>query len=124
MKKNLLIISGIVLVVLVVIILFQANNQKYGSQTSNLSENTVIINLDASKYNYSLSNITVKKGSHVKIIVNNLDVPHGLAIPALNVSGMDSLEFDATTPGIYQFKCPTMCGSGHRSMTGTLIIEE
>lgn len=107
---------------------FEKNIVASGSASSseNLqaqSEN-VVINLAASRYEYSPATIRVKKGQHVKIIVNNIDTQHGITIPALNLRGMNSVEFDAMNAGTYEFKCPTMCGTGHREMKGTLIIEE
>ena len=130
MKSSKIIIS-IVLVVAVLfglyLIFFPTNSSgATPSSVSGASENsnTHIIYVNASRFTYTPDTITVKKGEHVKIMVNNLDFGHGLYIPDLNVGGMDSVEFTADTAGTYSFKCPTMCGSGHREMKGTLIVTE
>ena len=87
------------------------------------SENARIINIDAEKFQYSPSMIKVKKGEHVKIVINNVDFNHGMVISELGLSGIDSIEFTADKAGTFEFHCPTMCGNGHREMTGTLIVE-
>lgn len=81
------------------------------------------ITLDASRFQYSPGTITVNKGDHVHIVINNVDTTHGIAIPDFGVSGVDSVDFVADKTGTFTFKCPTMCGSGHRTMTGTLIVQ-
>lgn len=92
--------------------------------TNNQDNNVKVINIDASRFQYTPGTITVKKGDHVKIIINSIDTPHGIAIPELGVSGVESVEFTADKAGTFEFHCPTPCGSGHRTMKGTLVIEE
>lgn len=86
--------------------------------------NTKIISITAKKYDYTPGTITVKKGEHVKIVVENKDTEHGIVIPDLNVRGINSVEFNADKAGTFEFYCPTFCGSGHREMKGKLIVEE
>ena len=95
-----------------------------GGNSAENSENTRIINVDAQKFEYSPSVIKIKKGEHVKIVINNIDFNHGMVIPSLELSGVDSIEFIADEAGTFEFRCPTPCGNGHRDMVGTLIIEE
>lgn len=87
------------------------------------SENTRVINIDAEKFQYSPSVIKIKKGEHVKIVINNVDFNHGMVIPELGLSGIDSIEFTADESGTFEFRCPTPCGNEHREMIGTLIVE-
>ncbi len=98
------------------------------TQTTNLDSGSVtsptkVINLKAKRWTFTPGTITVKKGDHVKIIIDNTDTTHGIMIPDLGVSGIDSVEFTADKAGTYEFRCPTMCGEGHRDMKGTLIVE-
>ncbi len=91
------------------------------SSAGNITEK--VITIDASRFQFNPNSITVNQGDHVKIIVNNMDTTHGIAIPDFNVVGIDSVEFVADKTGTFPFHCPTICGSGHRSMTGTLIVK-
>lgn len=93
-----------------------------GNSSGNF-ENMRVINVDAEKFQYSPSVIKVKKGEHVKIVINNVDFNHGMIIPALGLSGIDSIEFTADETGTFEFRCPTPCGNDHRNMVGTLIVE-
>ncbi|MEK6910444.1 MAG: cupredoxin domain-containing protein [Nanoarchaeota archaeon] len=86
--------------------------------------NTKVISISAQKYDYTPGTITVKKGDHVRMVLVNKDTQHGIVIPGFNVKGMDSVEFTADKAGTFEFRCPTFCGSGHREMKGTLIVEE
>ncbi len=107
----------------------QVSGKFVSENNSALASNAVsgslrVINLRAVKFSYDPGTITVKKGEHVRIVIDNSDTTHGIVIPSLGVSGIDSMEFTANTSGTYEFKCPTFCGSGHRNMTGTLVVEE
>ncbi|MEK6825967.1 MAG: cupredoxin domain-containing protein [Nanoarchaeota archaeon] len=91
---------------------------------NSVSAETKVINVKALSFTYEPKTITVKKGEKVKLIIDNSDKTHGIVIPNLSVSGIDSVEFTADKAGTFEFKCPTMCGSGHRDMKGTLVVEE
>ena len=93
------------------------------SGDTDTSGKDVVITVDAQRWQYSMSTITVKKGDHVKIIINNKDTTHGMTIPEYGVSGIDSIEFTADKSGTFEFRCPTPCGSGHMGMKGTLVVE-
>ena len=90
---------------------------------------TVEINVVASQFEFQPSEIRVKKGDKVKLNVRSIDVTHGLSIPAFDVNVVadkngDSVEFVADKAGSFPFRCSVVCGSGHKSMAGTLIVEE
>ncbi|MEK6945552.1 MAG: cupredoxin domain-containing protein [Nanoarchaeota archaeon] len=108
-------------------------NTNGGSSNAATDSNTVtagnsaqnkVITLDAQRFEYTPSTITVKKGDRVKIVMNNIDTTHGIAIPDYNVTGVDGVEFIADKAGTFTFHCPTFCGGGHREMTGTLVVQE
>ncbi len=94
-----------------------------GSSVASISGDAKVITIDASRWRYSPETITVKKGDKVKIVINNKDTKHGIAIPDFGVSGVESVEFTADKTGTFGFKCPTFCGEGHIGMKGTLIVE-
>jgi cytochrome c oxidase subunit 2 len=133
MNKGVLLVAALVIVAAIGFFTFSS----FSSMTSNVTDvdsskntnagNTAtikIINIDATRWQYDRSTITVKKGEHIKIIINNVDTKHGIIIPELGVSGIESVDFVADKTGTFEFKCPTFCGEGHKSMTGTLIVTE
>ena len=95
-----------------------------GSSVEGTNGDIKIITIDAVRWQYTPETITLKKGDKVKIVINNEDTKHGIVIPELGISGVESVEFTADKTGTFEFKCPTYCGEGHREMKGTLIIEE
>ena len=92
--------------------------------TATVSIQEKVINIKASRFLYDPGTITVKKGDKVKMVIDNADTTHGIVIPNLSISGIGSVEFTADRVGTFEFKCPTMCGSGHKDMKGTLVVEE
>ena len=94
-----------------------------GNSLSGATTEVKVINVDASRFEFSPSTITVKKGDHVRINIDNTDTVHGITIPDFSVSGIDSVDFIADKTGSFEFRCPTMCGEGHRNMKGTLVVE-
>ena len=86
-----------------------------------------VIEVQASRWQYSPGTnepIKVKKGDHVKLTITNKDTKHGIFIPDFGVTGIDSVEFTADKVGTFSFQCPTMCGAGHKTMKGTIVVEE
>jgi len=73
--------------------------------------------------------IRVKVGDRVRLTLHNIDVEHGISIPAFNVNieppvGVSqSTEFVADRAGTFNFSCSVFCGSGHRGMGGMFIVE-
>ncbi|MFB6197307.1 MAG: cupredoxin domain-containing protein, partial [Halobacteriaceae archaeon] len=57
------------------------------------------------------------------------DVTHGFGIPALEVNKRlppgktVTVEFTADQTGTFRFLCTVVCGRGHGSMTGKLIVK-
>jgi len=122
--KNWWIITAVI-VVLVLGGAYYAFSGKSASGNVALSNDNVrIIQVNATSFEYSPNVITVKKGDPVKIIINDVDKTHGIAVPDLGVNGIGSVEFTPDKIGTFSFRCPTYCGSGHREMTGTLIVTE
>ena len=82
------------------------------------------INVKAFKFGYEPNIIKVTKGEKIKINIDNADVPHGIRIPDLKLSGNDVLEFTADQVGEFTWYCANMCGEGHGAMQGKLIVED
>lgn len=105
-----------------------------------------IIDISAKKYEFSPAEVRVKKGEKVEMRVHSVDDTHGIKIDVYAEGVKDQgtpglvfehpeqngkvqknadqvLDFVAATPGIYEFKCAKVCGSGHGRMQGKLIVE-
>ncbi len=86
--------------------------------------------MTANNFQFSPGQITVKKGDKVRIKVTAMDVMHGFALPGYQISqslpvGQEqTIEFTADQVGSFQFYCNIPCGSGHRDMKGTLVVED
>ncbi|SEO55752.1 cupredoxin domain-containing protein [Paenibacillus sp. OV219] len=100
------------------------NNTKEADSAS--SGATHEIKLGAKDFEYDQKEIHVKKGEHVKITLASDDGGHGFTIPdySVDIQGNGSAEFDAANAGTFEFHCSVMCGSGHRDMKGTIIVDE
>jgi|TARA_B100001971_G_C18088562_1_gene482229 cytochrome c oxidase subunit 2 len=87
------------------------------------------IEVIAKQWEFIPNPITVSKGDNVRLKIKSIDVAHGIAIPdfgisqRLNPGETEIVEFTADREGSFGFFCNVACGSGHRSMTGTLIVE-
>lgn len=87
------------------------------------------IKMTAKKYEFNPSEIRVKQGERIRLIIVSLDRTHGIAIKAYGIKriieegGQTVVEFTADRPGTFQFKCAKWCGFGHGRMRGTLIVE-
>jgi cytochrome c oxidase subunit II len=88
------------------------------------------IEIVASRFSFSPSEITIKKGETVTISVSSADVTHGLVIPALGVKAdikkgkEEDVNVTAQTVGTFQGKCAHFCGKGHGSMIFTVHVVE
>ncbi len=88
-----------------------------------------VFKIVGNKFTFAPSEIRVKMGDKVRLEVSSDDDDHGIAIPAFNVNvkfapGKPAVaEFVADKKGSYPFFCSVFCGSGHRDMKGTLIVE-
>ena len=89
-----------------------------------------VIKITAKKFEYSPSNIALKKGVPVTFELSSLDQLHGFNCPGLNIRSDISPEKTSTihfTPektGTFDFHCDVFCGSGHEQMTGTITVTE
>jgi cytochrome c oxidase subunit 2 len=88
------------------------------------------IEIVASKFSYSPSEITLKKGEPVVLVLRTTDVTHGLKIEALGVKSEIKKGPDTEIPvtpmqvGHFVGKCAHFCGKGHGSMTLQINVVE
>lgn len=137
--KNYLFDSLKIIVVLSFIgglIFLNTNNNKVAPQDfqvgpiSNQSNTKVKqFNMIVKQFEFSPKQIKVSEGDIVRLTIKNLDVAHGFAINDFNVNHVlparktTTFEFVAGKKGAYRFYCSVVCGSGHLSMVGQLIVE-
>src|SRR3989344_6617446 len=102
----------------------QQDTEVFQADSSGVKEFSII----AKDFEFTPSTITVNKGDTVKLNIKSEDTVHGISIPEFNVNkdipAMEevSVEFVADKSGNFPFKCSVYCGSGHREMKGTLIV--
>ena len=85
--------------------------------------------VEAKKFEFIPSTITVNEGDTVKLAVTSSDVDHGFALPTFGVreflapGNTVNIEFVADKKGTFDFFCSVSCGSGHGGMRGKLVVE-
>jgi cytochrome c oxidase subunit 2 len=88
------------------------------------------IEVTAKRFSFSPSEITVKKGEPVVLVVTSQDVTHGLKFKELNLDSevkkgaTGELAFTPSKTGDFVGHCSRFCGAGHGSMTLTLHVTE
>lgn len=88
------------------------------------------IEVMAKKFAFVPSEITVKKGEPVVMVLQSEDVLHGLRFKELNLdteirkSAPSELSFTPEKTGTFIGKCSRFCGKGHGEMTLTLHVTE
>ena len=81
------------------------------------------IEIDAKRFAYSQTDITLKKGEAVILVLKSEDVAHGLRIRELNVNlktkagGTAEVTLTPDRVGEFVGHCSVFCGEGHGSMT-------
>ena len=84
----------------------------------------------AKRFEFTPSEITLKKGEPVVLVLTSKDVQHGLKLDAFNKviiakKGESSqAEFTPTEAGTFVAQCASFCGSGHGSMKLTVHVTE
>ena len=88
------------------------------------------IEVIAKRFSYTPSEITLKVGQPVVIVLKSEDVTHGLKFKELNLNTEigkgtnNELSFTPTKAGDFVGHCSHFCGAGHGSMTLTLHVTE
>ena len=115
MKKKLIIASVLVALILIgSIIVFYPK------------EDIREIKITAKRFEYSPSEIILKKGEKVRLVIENVDFLHGLHFEDLpgEPGGDYEYIFEATEIGEFDFHCNRACGMGHSEMKGKVIVVE
>ena len=89
-----------------------------------------IIRIDAKRFDYTPSQLTLKKGEAVILELTSSDVLMGFNLPDFNLRAdmipdkVTRVRFVPDKTGSLTFLCDVFCGSGHEDMNGTLIVTE
>lgn len=82
--------------------------------------------ITAKKFEFDKTEIQVKKGEKIKIIVIDSDRKHGIIIPDLidppTQGDYNEMEIPTDKAGEFYFYCATPCGLKHGSMNGKIVI--
>ena len=102
----------------------------FSGRTSIAQATPHTVEVTASKFAFSPSEITLKKGQPAVIVLKSSDVAHGLRFRELNqdvkVNKGQTVEmrFTPEKTGDFVGHCSVFCGSGHGSMALTLHVVE
>jgi cytochrome c oxidase subunit 2 len=86
------------------------------------------IEITARQFQFEPSEITVKKGQPVVLVIKSADVAHGLRFRDLNLNvkidkgGTAEMPFTPDKTGDFVGHCSVFCGSGHGEMTLTMHV--
>lgn len=90
--------------------------------------NAKTIKVKSFQFGFDPSTIQLNQGDVVTIELSSTDVSHGIFIPdlgfSLKVDGGQTASgtFTASKKGTFVFQCNVPCGTGHKQMKGTLIV--
>jgi nitrous-oxide reductase len=94
--------------------------------------NNVEIWMTVVRSHYTPERIEIQEGDHVVWHLTNIertrDATHGLAVSGYNINlslepgETQTIEFDATMPGVFTYYCTEFCSALHLEMLGYLLI--
>jgi cytochrome c oxidase subunit II len=88
------------------------------------------VEVTASRFAFTPSELNLKKGQPVVLVLKSTDVAHGLRFRELNLDvkagkgETSEFQFTPDKTGDFVGHCSVFCGSGHGSMALTLHVEQ
>ena len=98
--------------------------------TTAMAEQEQVIKITAKKFDYSPSEIILKKGVPAVLEITASDRLHGFNCPELELRAdllpgkVTKIHFVPQKTGTFTFRCDIFCGDGHEDMTGTITVKE
>jgi cytochrome c oxidase subunit 2 len=89
-----------------------------------------VVQVTAKRFNFTPSEIVVKRGRPVVLEISSLDFVHGFNVPALKLRAdlppgqVTRVRFTPEHAGEYPFVCDNFCGEGHEEMHGRIVVKE
>lgn len=114
--------------VLLVLCLGLIGSMSLSTQLVRAQDSPKTIQVVAKRFTFEPSEITVKKGQPVVLVLKSEDVAHGLRFRDLDLNvkvdkgGTAELRFTPDKTGDFIGHCSVFCGSGHGGMTLTLHV--
>ena len=87
-----------------------------------------VVHMTAKRFEYTPSEITLKKGVPVILEITALDRDHGFKIPEFGIradlkSGeVTRVRIVPDRTGRFEFRCDVFCGDGHEDMAGEIVV--
>ncbi len=87
-----------------------------------------VIKVTARKFQYSPSEITLKRGESVVLELTAIDFVHGFNVPSLHLRAdlppgpVTRVRIPTDKAGVFDFLCDNFCGSGHEEMNGKITV--
>lgn len=100
------------------------------TRNAQAQDNPQRIEIVAKRFAYTPSEITLKKGVPVVLVLTSEDVSHGLKFKELGINlkakkgKTGEVTFTPEQVGTFVGECSVFCGSGHGSMKMTLHVTE
>jgi cytochrome c oxidase subunit 2 len=88
-----------------------------------------VIKIQAKRFSFTPSEITLTQGQTTKLAITSVDVTHGLVIPELGVNvtlpkgKLIEVEVTPQQIGTFHGQCGHFCGVGHASMTFSVEVK-
>ena len=84
----------------------------------------VEVTINATNFEFDVKEIKANVGDTIKLTVINDAGVHGVGFDEfdVDVAGGDTVEFQVTEAGEFDYYCSVLCGVGHDKMSGTLIV--
>ena len=89
------------------------------------------VRVSAERFHFVPSRIKVTPGTRLEIELESRDVEHGFHILDTDIDirippaggGSVIVIFEADEKGRYRFQCSKLCGGGHASMSGVIVVK-
>ncbi len=100
------------------------------SSTGRVQSGEQTIRISASTFEFTPSEITVKKGVPVVLELISQDRHHGFKLAEFHLrtdiqpGGAEKIRFIPDKTGTFTFFCDVFCGGGHEDMSGILKVIE
>jgi cytochrome c oxidase subunit II len=113
-----------------IVLLFMMSVLLFAVTSSFAEQPEQVIKISAKKFEYSPSEINVKKGMPIVLELTSLDRLHGFNCLELGIRSditpgeVTRIRFTPQKSGTFTFFCDVFCGEGHEDMSGKIIVED
>lgn len=126
MKKNISFVALLALVALALSACGGGGNAQSSAAEKSNAENPTALTIGAKNFEFDQTEYRVAAGEPIHFAINNTDGYHGFEIRKLGikVDPGEGEQYTISEAGTYEILCSIpACGTGHRDMKATLIVE-